>query len=136
MECHRYPCVHEYCVPITITMHSVQDVPSELYGPMMLTLSLVAVLLYGMKSSGHEVVRSDVYVCVCVYSIHSWPYLLILYQEEGTLIGTAFAFCFGYWLGVSSLVFFIAYIVDAHLSAIQMFSLIVSLIIIIIIKQV
>ena len=34
----------------------VQDVPSELYGPMMLTLSLVAVLLYGMKSSGHEVV--------------------------------------------------------------------------------
>lgn len=34
----------------------LQDVPAELYGPMMLTLSLVAVLLYGMKSSGHEVV--------------------------------------------------------------------------------
>ena len=31
---------------------------------MMLTLSLVAVLLYGMKSSGHEVVCSDVYKCV------------------------------------------------------------------------
>lgn len=51
-----------------VIMHSMQDVPSELYGPMMLTLSLVAVLLYGMKSSGHEVVRSDillrVFACV------------------------------------------------------------------------
>ena len=34
-----------------------QDVSSELYGALMLTLSLVAVLLYGMKTSGHEVVR-------------------------------------------------------------------------------
>ena len=57
---------------------------------------------------------------MCIYS-------LLLWQEEGTLIGTAFAFCFGYWLGVSSLMFFIAYIVDAHLSAIQVFSLVVSL---------
>ena len=87
---------------------------------MMLTLSLVAVLLYGMKSSGHEVVHSD------AYYVYSLLLLLILCQEEGTLIGTAFAFCFGYWLGVSSLMFFIAYIVDAHLSAIQMFSLVVS----------
>lgn len=43
----------------------LQDVPSELYGPMMLTLSLVAVLLYGMKSSGHEVVI----IFVCYYQI-------------------------------------------------------------------
>ena len=62
------------------------------------------------------------------YGICHSPFSIILYQEEGTLIGTAFAFCFGYWLGVSGLVFFIAYIVDAHLSAIQVFSLIVSLI--------
>lgn len=62
------------------------------------------------------------------YGIYHSPFSIILYQEEGTLIGTAFAFCFGYWLGVSGLVFFIAYIVDAHLSAIQVFSLIVSLI--------
>lgn len=33
-----------------------QDVSSELYGPLMLTLSLIAVLLYGMKTSGHQVV--------------------------------------------------------------------------------
>ena len=33
-----------------------QDAPSELYGPLMLTFSLVAVLLYGMKSFGHGVV--------------------------------------------------------------------------------
>ena len=98
---------------------------------MMLTLSLVAVLLYGMKSSGHEVVCSDVYKCVwgggeceCV-SVCVFTANFFFSQEEGTLIGTAFAFCFGYWLGVSSLMFFIAYIVDAHLSAIQVFSLIV-----------
>ena len=41
---------------IHVYLLDLQDVPSELYGPMMLTLSLVAVLLYGMKSSGHEVV--------------------------------------------------------------------------------
>ena len=33
---------------------------SELYGPLMLTLTLVAVLLYGMKTGGHEVVSSVV----------------------------------------------------------------------------
>ena len=47
-------------------------------------------------------------------------------QEEGTLIGTALAICFGYWIGVSSLVFFIAYVFNAHLSMIQVFSLTVS----------
>ncbi len=39
---------------------------------MMLTLSLVAVLLYGMKSSGHEVVRNvdvHVHVCACIYTL-------------------------------------------------------------------
>jgi len=37
----------------------LKEAPSELYGPLMITLSLVAVLLYGMKSSGHEIVSSD-----------------------------------------------------------------------------
>ena len=40
----------------TVNVLLCQDVSSELYGPLMLTLSLVAVLLYGMKTSGHEVV--------------------------------------------------------------------------------
>ena len=48
-------------------------------------------------------------------------------QEEGTLIGTALAICFGYWLGVSSLLFFIAYVVNAHLSLVQVFSLTVRI---------
>lgn len=48
-------------------------------------------------------------------------------QEEGTLIGTALAICFGYWLGVSSLLFFIAYVVNAHLSMVQVFSLTVRI---------
>lgn len=77
---------------------SLQDSPSELYGPLMLTFSLVAVLLYGMKSFGHKV-------------------------EEGTLIGTAMAVCFGYWLGVSSLLFFIAYLVNSQLAMVQVFSI-------------
>ena len=34
-----------------------QDAPSELYGPTMLVFTLVAILLYGMKTSGHTVVR-------------------------------------------------------------------------------
>lgn len=97
----------------------LQDVPSELYGPMMLTLSLVAVLLYGMKSSGHEVV-----ITLCYYQIFM---VLSHIQEEGTLIGTALAICFGYWLGVSSLLFFIAYVVNAHLSMVQVFSLTVRM---------
>lgn len=49
---------------LLLTHVDLQDVPSELYGPMMLTLSLVAVLLYGMKSSGHEVVK-DFNLCAC-----------------------------------------------------------------------
>ena len=36
------------------------------------------------------------------------------------------AVCFGYWLGVSSLLFFIAYLVNAQLSAVQIFSVTVS----------
>lgn len=75
-----------------------QEVSSELYGPLMLTLTLVAVLLYGMKTGGHEV-------------------------EEGTLIGTAMIICFSYWLGISSLMFFIGYLCNAHFSFVQVLSL-------------
>jgi len=70
----------------------------ELYGPLMVVLTLIALLLYGMKSSGHEV-------------------------KEGTLMGTAFGVCFGYWLGAASFVYFLAYICNAQLSYLQMLSL-------------
>eukprot|EP00731_Ephydatia_muelleri_P017428 Em0010g526a len=75
-----------------------QDVSSELYGPLMLTLTLVAVLLYGMKSTGHH-------------------------MEEGTLIGTAMVVCFSYWLGISALLFFIAFVFNAHFTLLQILSI-------------
>ena len=36
------------------------------------------------------------------------------------------AICFGYWLGVSSILFFIAYLVNAQLTMVQIFSVTVS----------
>lgn len=71
---------------------------SELYGPLMLVLTLIALLLYGMKSSGHIV-------------------------KEGTLMGTAFGVCFGYWLGAAAFVYFLAYICSVQLSYMQTLSL-------------
>ncbi|XP_035681248.1 protein YIPF3-like isoform X1 [Branchiostoma floridae] len=75
-----------------------QKVASELYGPLMIVFTLIAVLLYNMKSSGHTV-------------------------REGTLMGTAFFVCFGYWWGTSALLYFIAYICNTHIAAIQVLSL-------------
>ena len=34
-----------------------QTVVGELYGPLMLVFTLIAILLFGMKTSGHTVVR-------------------------------------------------------------------------------
>ncbi|XP_019862284.1 PREDICTED: protein YIPF3-like [Amphimedon queenslandica] len=65
----------------------------------MLVFTLVAILLYGMKTSGHTV-------------------------EDGTLIGTALVVCMGYWFGLSLLSFFISYLLTAHVSLIQLMSLI------------
>ena len=76
MSCHDYrmkwveptlpigPTISQCQLVGTTCPHSVlpfllvQEVSAELYGPLMLTLTLVAVLLYGMKTSGHEVVSS------------------------------------------------------------------------------
>uniref|UniRef100_A0A3Q3JH60 Protein YIPF3 n=1 Tax=Monopterus albus TaxID=43700 RepID=A0A3Q3JH60_MONAL len=76
----------------------VQKIAGELYGPLMLVFTLVAILLHGMKTSG-TVIR------------------------EGTLMGTAIGTCFGYWLGVSSFIYFLAYLVNAQITMLQMLSL-------------
>uniref|UniRef100_A0A3B3CS69 Protein YIPF3 n=1 Tax=Oryzias melastigma TaxID=30732 RepID=A0A3B3CS69_ORYME len=73
-------------------------IAGELYGPLMLVFTLVAILLHGMKTSG-TVIR------------------------EGTLMGTAIGTCFGYWLGVSSFIYFLAYLVNAQVTMLQMLSL-------------
>ena len=70
------------------------EFPRELYGPSMLNFTLVALLLYSMKSASHTI-------------------------QDGTLIGTAMCVCFGYWFAVSAIVFFTAYIANSTLSFIQ-----------------
>ncbi|CAN2387517.1 Yip1 domain family [Pristimantis euphronides] len=75
-----------------------QKVAGELYGPLMLVFTMVAILLHGMKSSGTVIV-------------------------EGTLMGTAIGTCFGYWLGISSLIYFIAYLCNAQITMLQTLSL-------------
>lgn len=73
-------------------------VVTELYGPSMLVLTLIALILNEMKSSGHTV-------------------------REGTLIGTAFGTCFGYWLGCGSLIWIISYVCNTHISYLQLLSM-------------
>lgn len=73
-------------------------VNTELYGPTMLCFTLIALLLYEMKSSGHTV-------------------------QEGTLIGTAFGTCFGYWLGCGAFVWLVGYVCNTHMSFLQMISM-------------
>ncbi|RUS87231.1 hypothetical protein EGW08_004983, partial [Elysia chlorotica] len=75
-----------------------QEVPKELYGPSMVVLTLIALLLYQMKSADHRV-------------------------EEGTLIGSAFAVCFMYWLGASGLVWFVAYVCEVRIAILQILSM-------------
>ncbi|XP_034465027.1 protein YIPF3 [Hippoglossus hippoglossus] len=87
----------ESMIPVRM-INFPQKIAGELYGPLMLVFTLVAILLHGMKTSG-TVIR------------------------EGTLMGTAIGTCFGYWLGVSSLIYFLAYLVNAQITMLQMLSL-------------
>ena len=41
-------------------------------------------------------------------------------------MGTAIGTCFGYWLGVSSFVYFLAYLVNSQITMLQTLSLLVS----------
>lgn len=88
----------ESLIPVRM-INFPQKVAGELYGPLMLVFTLVAILLHGMKTSG-TVIR------------------------EGTLMGTAIGTCFGYWLGVSSFVYFLGYLCNAQITMVQMLSLV------------
>ena len=62
-----------------------QDVSAELYGPLMVTLTLVAILLYGMKSTGHHMVGKgwDLEVAIKIldlHVLHVYMYVLVLYM--------------------------------------------------------
>ncbi|XP_061406159.1 protein YIPF3-like [Lethenteron reissneri] len=80
-------------------MNRPQGVERELYGPLMLVFTLVAILLQGMKTSG-TIIR------------------------EGTLMGTALATCLGYWLGASGLLYLLAYVTGTRISMSQTLALI------------
>lgn len=85
-------------VPKPPSSASPTKVVSELYGPTMLVLTLIALLLFEMKSSDHTV-------------------------QEGTLIGTAFGTCFGYWIGCGTIVWLVAYVCNTHLAFLQLLSM-------------
>ncbi|KAJ4923835.1 hypothetical protein JOQ06_028090 [Pogonophryne albipinna] len=87
----------ESMIPVRM-INFPQKIAGELYGPLMLVFTLVAILLHGMKTSD-TVIR------------------------EGTLMGTAIGTCFGYWLGVSSFIYFLAYLVNAQITMLQTLSL-------------
>jgi len=80
------------------TTYVQEGIPRELYGPTMLVFTLIAILLFQMKTSGHVV-------------------------EEGTLMGTAFAMCFGYWFGVSSIIRLLTYLCGTRITMLQVLSL-------------
>jgi hypothetical protein len=71
----------------------------DLYGPTVLTFTLVAILLLTMKTSGHTV-------------------------REGTLMGTAIGVSFFYWLGTSLFYFFLAYLFNSNVGITQVLSLV------------
>ncbi|CAL1543417.1 unnamed protein product [Lymnaea stagnalis] len=75
-----------------------QQVPKELYGPTMVVLTLIAILLYQMKTAEHKV-------------------------EEGTLMGSAIGVCFMYWLGASCLVWFVSYVCNVRITLLQILSM-------------
>ena len=69
-------------------------VPSELYGPLMTCLTLVAVLQMNMKTSKTSI-------------------------EEATLIETALTTCFGYWAFLSCFIYCAVYICSSYINTIQ-----------------
>lgn len=68
--------------------------PSELYGPLMTVLTLVAVLQMNMKTSKTSL-------------------------EEATLIETALTTCFGYWAAFSFVIYAAVYICSSYINTIQ-----------------
>ncbi|VDN96209.1 unnamed protein product [Rodentolepis nana] len=70
---------------------------TDLYGPFMACLTLIAVILFEMKLSNHQV-------------------------QEGTLMGSAFLTCFGYWLLTSSLLLVACYFGNSQMNLVHLLS--------------
>nr|XP_054757622.1 protein YIPF3-like [Lytechinus pictus] len=74
-----------------------QKVVGELYGPLMVVFTLIAVLLYGMKDSDTV--------------------------KEGTLMGSSVGICFGYWFLASLLFYTASYICNTFITFLQVLTL-------------
>lgn len=73
-------------------------IPRELYGPTMMVLTLIALLLFQMKSYKVTV-------------------------QEGTLMGSAFVTCFGYWFGITGFLWLAAFVCNTRVAVIQLLNL-------------
>ncbi|GMR35954.1 hypothetical protein PMAYCL1PPCAC_06149, partial [Pristionchus mayeri] len=73
-------------------------VTNDLYGPCMIVLTMVALLLWNMKSSGYTV-------------------------QNGTLMGTAFVSCFAAWLFLSGILYTVCFLLSTEVSLVHIFSL-------------
>jgi len=77
---------------------SQMAVSNDLYGPFMLLLTMVALLLLSMKSSGYTL-------------------------QDGTLIGTAMLTCFGAWILCSTALCTLCYVLSVDMASVHVFSL-------------
>jgi len=75
-----------------------QVIAADLYGPIMLALTLSAVLLMGMKTTGRVAPR------------------------EGTLTGSAMALSFGYWVSLSGVVYALGFVFNTNVTLLELAS--------------
>ncbi|EYC44034.1 hypothetical protein Y032_0473g2082 [Ancylostoma ceylanicum] len=76
---------------------SQMNASPDLYGPSMVVLTMVALLLFNMKSSGYVV-------------------------QNGTLMGTSFFACFGSWLALSGVLYVLCFLLGAEISMLELVS--------------
>ena len=69
----------------------------------------------------------DIKLQIIMILLDSLDYTIMCFyfQEEGTLIGSAFAVCFMYWFGASGLVWFVAYVSEVRIAILQILSMLV-----------
>ncbi|CAF2905196.1 unnamed protein product [Rotaria sp. Silwood2] len=75
-----------------------ENIKPELYGPTMIVFTLAAILIYQMKLASHSV-------------------------QDGTLIGSSFLICFGYWIGSSFAISSVSFVCNIHLSLMQILNI-------------
>nr|CUU98574.1 hypothetical transcript [Hymenolepis microstoma] len=77
--------------------YNLDTTNTDLYGPFMACLTLIAVILFEMKLSNHQV-------------------------QEGTLMGSAFLTCFGYWLLASAVLLVTCYFGNSQINFVHLLS--------------